>query len=46
MKKQDYTPKEVSLKSGAIGTGNVQKEFFTADEAVAFMEPRIRAMFR
>ena len=23
-----------------------QKEYFTADEAMAFLEPRIRAMFR
>lgn len=29
-----------------IGAGMPQKEYFTADEAMAFLEPRIRAMFR
>ena len=42
----DYTPKDAALKSSAAGTGTVQKDFFTADEAIAFIEPRIRAMFK
>ena len=29
-----------------VGTGTPQQKYFTADEAMAFMEPRIRAMFR
>ena len=28
------------------GAGNVQQQYFTADEAMAFLEPRIRAMFK
>jgi len=26
--------------------GATQQKYFTADEAISFMEPRIRAMFR
>ena len=26
--------------------GGLQKQYFTADEAMAFLEPRIRAMFK
>jgi len=26
--------------------GNVNKKYYAADEAILFMEPRIRAMFR
>ena len=29
-----------------LGSGLPQKEYFTADEAMAYLEPRIRAMFR
>ena len=43
---KDYMPKDAALKSTQTGANSVQKEFFTADEAIAFMEPRIRAMFR
>ena len=28
------------------GAGNVQQKYFTADEAMAFLEPRIRALFK
>ncbi len=42
----DYTPKNAALEKTVMGTGVVQKEFFTADEAIAFIEPRIRAMFK
>jgi len=27
-------------------SGTVQKDYFTAEEAMAYMEPRIRAMFQ
>jgi len=30
----------------AQGGGATQQKYFTADEAISFMEPRIRAMFR
>lgn len=43
---KDYTNKEAALKSVATGTGAVEKEFFTADEAITFLEPRIRSMFK
>ena len=28
------------------GVSSAPKQYFTADEAMAFMEPRIRALFR
>ena len=44
--KTSNTPQEMplGLESGSIN--NVQKKYYTADEAVAFLEPRIRAMFK
>ena len=39
-------PQEAPITTDAIGTGNVQKKYYTADEAIAFLEPRIRAMFQ
>jgi len=39
-------PKQMPFVSENIGAGTSQKEYFTADEAMAFLEPRIRAMFR
>ena len=44
MKNQE--PKQMPLGSENIGVGTPQQQYFTADEAMAFMEPRIRAMFR
>ena len=38
--------KQMPLGSENIGTGTPQQMYFTADEAMAFLEPRIRAMFR
>ena len=43
--------KQQELKQMLLGRDNTtvgipQKEYFTADEAMAFLEPRIRAMFR
>ena len=29
-----------------LSAGNVQQQYFTADEAMAYLEPRIRAMFK
>ena len=37
---------EAPITPDAIGSGNVQKKYYTADEAIAFLEPRIRAMFK
>ena len=38
-------PQEAPITTDA-GTGNVQKKYYTADEAIAFLEPCIRAMFQ
>ncbi len=38
--------KQMPYGSENIGTGMPQQKYFTADEAMAFLEPRIRAMFR
>lgn len=32
-------------ESGSVNN-NVQKKYYTADEAIAFLEPRIRTMFQ
>lgn len=37
---------EAPITTDAIGSGSVQKKYYTADEAIAFLEPRIRAMFK
>ena len=37
--------KQMPYGSENIGTGMPQQKYFTADEAMAFLEPRIRAMF-
>ena len=44
MKTQD--PKQIPFVSENNGGAVPQKEYFTVDEAMAFLEPRIRAMFR
>ena len=41
-----HQPNDATITTDAIGTGNVQKKYYTADEAIAFLEPRIRAMFQ
>lgn len=43
MKTQD--PKQILFVSENNGGAVPQTEYFTADEAMAFLEPRIRAMF-
>ena len=42
----EQDPKQAPLGADSIGTGTPQKKYFTADEAMAFLEPRIRAMFK
>ena len=37
---------EAPITTEVVGSGNVQKKYYTADEAIAFLEPRIRAMFQ
>ena len=37
--------KQMPFGSENIGTGTPQQKYFTADEAMAFLEPRIRDMF-
>ena len=37
---------EAPITTDATGSGNLQKKYYTADEAIAFLEPRIRAMFK
>ena len=44
MKTQDL--QEMPHDAEQSCNGMPQKQYFTADEAMAFMEPRIRAMFR
>ena len=41
-----HHPNDAPITTDAIGAGNVQKKYYTADEAIAFLEPRIRAMFQ
>ena len=44
--KTSNTPQEMPFGSESGSVNNVQKKYYTADEAVAFLEPRIRAMFK
>lgn len=39
-------PKQMPYGSENTGGVNPAKQYFTADEAMAFLEPRIRAMFK
>ena len=39
-------PKEAPIGSDSTGVGTPQQKYFTADEAMTFLEPRIRAMFK
>ena len=41
-----HQPNDAPITTDAIGAGNVQKKYYTADKAIAFLEPRIRAMFQ
>ena len=44
--KTSSTPQEMPFGSESGSINNEQKKYYTADEAVAFLEPRIRAMFK
>ncbi|MCQ2348359.1 MAG: hypothetical protein MJZ65_04135 [Paludibacteraceae bacterium] len=33
------------MDTSSMGAGMVQQKYYTADEAMTFLEPRIRAMF-
>ena len=44
MKKQE--PKQMALGTETPRVGTPPQKYFTADEAMAFLEPRIRAMFK
>ena len=39
-------PKQMPYGSENPGVGTPQQKYFTADEAMTFLEPRIRAMFK
>ena len=41
-----HQPNEAPITTDAINSGMAQKKYYTADEAIAFLEPRIRAMFK
>lgn len=38
--------KQAPIGTESTGVGMPQQMYFTADEAMAFLEPRIRAMFK
>jgi hypothetical protein len=42
----NHNSKEAPITTEESSAGNVQKKYYTADEAIAFLEPRIRAMFQ
>jgi len=44
--KTSNTQQEMPFGSESGSVNNVQKKYYTADEAIAFLEPRIRAMFK
>lgn len=46
MKKVVKQPKESPIMTPHSVTGGTEQKYFTAEEAMAFMEPRIRAMFK
>lgn len=43
---KNLEPKQMPIGSENMGVGTPPQKYFTADEAMAFLEPRIRAMFR
>ena len=44
--KKNYQPQESPMKTPNGNSGGTQQMYFTPEEAMAFMEPRIRAMFK
>lgn len=43
---QNFQSKEAPIVDNTIGHGMAKKQYYSADEAMAFLEPRIRAMFK
>ena len=41
-----HNPDESPVTSEVTRAGNTPQKYYTADEAIAFLEPRIRAMFQ
>ena len=41
-----HNTSEAPITTDVVGVGNPQQKYYTADEAIAFLEPRIRAMFQ
>lgn len=44
MKTQEL--KEMPISTESLGSAKQQRQYYTVDEAMAYLEPRIRAMFR
>ena len=44
MKMQEL--KEMPMGIESFGSATQQRQYYTVDEAMAYLEPRIRAMFR
>ena len=44
MKTQEL--KEMPMNTEFSGSASQQRQYYTVDEAMAYLEPRIRAMFR
>ena len=44
MKTQEL--KEMPIGTESFGSVTQQRQYYTVDEAMAYLEPRIRAMFR
>ena len=43
MKTQEL--KEMPISTESFGSATQQRQYYTVDEAMAYLEPRIRAMF-
>ena len=46
LKDVKHNATETPIATDVICSGNAQKKYYTADEAIAFLEPRIREMFQ
>lgn len=44
--KKEEKHKQYPYNPEPVSTDSIQKEFFTAEEAALFLEPRIRSMFK
>lgn len=43
---QTYQSTESPIMESTSGHGSAKRQYYSADEAMAFLEPRIRAMFK